>query len=140
MCPRQGWQRNWICREAQRPENPVRCFPLGERWCRRHQRGRATVMISVNLAAGRKARNAGSFHGKELGGALRIGPKRTDAPIFRRLRRHLLPKEGGYGSSSCSTGGMRHKSKSHNADFILIARRATPQPSGRRPVKPSPSA
>ena len=27
--PRQGWQRNWICREAQRPENPVTCFPRG---------------------------------------------------------------------------------------------------------------
>ena len=21
-----GWQRNWICREAKRPENPVTCF------------------------------------------------------------------------------------------------------------------
>lgn len=29
----------------------------------------------------------------------------------------------------------RHKSKSRNADFIIIARRAIPQPSGRRSVK-----
>ena len=29
----------------------------------------------------------------------------------------------------------RHKSKSRNADFIIIARRAIPHPSGRRPVK-----
>lgn len=29
----------------------------------------------------------------------------------------------------------RHKSKSRNADFIIIAHRAIPQPSGRRPVK-----
>ncbi len=29
------------------------------------------------------------------------------------------------------------ESKSRNADFIIIARRAIPQPSGRRPVKPT---
>ena len=28
--PPPGWQRNWICRGAKRPENPVTCFPLGE--------------------------------------------------------------------------------------------------------------
>ena len=28
--PEQGWQRNWICRGAKRPENPVTCFPLGK--------------------------------------------------------------------------------------------------------------
>ena len=31
--PPPGWQRNWIRRGAERPENPVTCFPLGERWC-----------------------------------------------------------------------------------------------------------
>ena len=25
------WQRNWICRGAKRPENPVTCFPAGRR-------------------------------------------------------------------------------------------------------------
>ena len=43
--------------------------------------------------------------------ALRIGPnyfsKRTDAPILRRLWRHLRPMEGGYGSPSCSTGDTK---------------------------------
>ena len=47
--------------------------------------------------------------GMELGEALRIGPdlfsERPDAPILRRLRRHPpFPKEGGSGSSACTTG------------------------------------
>ena len=33
-------------------------------------------MLNVTYAAGRHSRNAGSFPRKELGGALRIGPKR----------------------------------------------------------------
>ena len=34
-----GWQRNWICRGAQRPENPVTCFPVEKGGGASHQRG-----------------------------------------------------------------------------------------------------
>ena len=34
-----GWQRNWIYRGASRPENPVTCFPAGQRWCRKAPKG-----------------------------------------------------------------------------------------------------
>ena len=46
----------------------------------------------------------------------------------------LLPFKG-RGPWLFVTQHGRHKSKSHNAEFIIIAHRATPQPSGRRPVK-----
>ena len=66
------------------------------------------LRLRMTMRAGRQYRNAGSFLRKELGEALRIGlnlfSERPDAPILRRLRRHLLPKEGGYGTSSCGTG------------------------------------
>ena len=32
VLPPKGWQRNWIYREAQRPENPVTCFPVEKRF------------------------------------------------------------------------------------------------------------
>uniref|UniRef100_UPI00235415B4 hypothetical protein n=1 Tax=Dialister succinatiphilus TaxID=487173 RepID=UPI00235415B4 len=55
----------------------------------------------------------GSFPRKELGEALRRGPKfreiafyATDSPILRRLRRPLLGKEG-FSSLSCSTGDIK---------------------------------
>ena len=38
---------------------------------------------------------------------LKRGHRKTDAPILRRLRRHLLPKEGGYSTSSCTTGDTK---------------------------------
>ena len=34
-----GWQRNWIYRGASRPENPVTCFPAGQRWWRQPPKG-----------------------------------------------------------------------------------------------------
>ena len=46
----------------------------------------------------------------------------------------LLPFKG-RGPWLFVTQHGRHKSKSRNADFIIIARRAIPHPSGRRPVK-----
>ena len=46
----------------------------------------------------------------------------------------LLPFKG-RGPWLFVTQHGRHKSKSRNAEFIIIAHRATPQPSGRRPVK-----
>ena len=40
QCPfEEGWQRNWIRREAKQPENPVTCFPAGERWWRQPPKG-----------------------------------------------------------------------------------------------------
>jgi hypothetical protein len=98
---------------------------------------------------GRQSRNAGSFPRKELGEALRIGPNffpRLNAPILRRLTappagralrcsldvQAMLTQEPGSEilcrSSACGRGLLlfvmqhwRHKSKSRNADYILIA-------------------
>ena len=65
---------------------------------------------------------------------LRIGPKRTDAPILRRLRSHPLPKEGGSGSPSCSTGDTRGNPVTLTS-YSSPPKAAIPQPSGQRPVK-----
>ena len=81
----------------------------------------------------------------ELGEALRIGPnlfsERPDAPILRRLRRHLLPKEGGYGTSSCGTGDT-------NVNSVTLTSYSSPRsgdtttlgPKGRRPPSTQPAA
>ena len=37
--PPKGWQRNWIRRGAQRPENPVTCFPVEKGGGVSHQKG-----------------------------------------------------------------------------------------------------
>ena len=44
-----GWQRNWIHRGAQRPANPVTCFPPGQGGGVSHQRGIAFPTPSGRL-------------------------------------------------------------------------------------------
>ena len=55
--------------------------------------------------------------------------------IIRRLRRHLLPKEEGFGTSSCSTGDTKGNPVT-SALYSSPPKAAIPQPSGQRPVKP----
>jgi hypothetical protein len=54
------------------------------------------LRLRMTMRAGRKERNAVC---RLISDFYRLIP----APILRRLRRHPLPKEGGFSSSSCST-------------------------------------
>ena len=96
------------------------------------------LRLRMTMRAGRQYRNAGSFLRKELGEALRIGlnlfSERPDAPILRRLRRHLLPKEGGYGTSSCGTGDT-------NVNSVTLTSYSSPRSGDTFPSEPfEPSA
>ena len=55
------------------------------------------LRLRMTMRAGRKERNAVC---RLISDFYRLIP----APILRRLRRHPLPKEGGSGSSACTTG------------------------------------
>ena len=55
-----GWQRNWICRGASRPENPVTCFPTGQRWWRQPPKG-ARRQAAFILIAVRRYHNSPPF-------------------------------------------------------------------------------
>ena len=105
--------------------------------------------------AGRQARNVGSFLRKELPDRaedrskitqecrlLTLGPGGASdflrkSAIIRRLRRHLLPKEEGLGTSSCSSGDT----KGNSVTLILYSsppKAAKPPPSEPcEPFEPS---
>ena len=103
--------------------------------------------------AGRKARNVGSFLRKELPDRaedrskitqecrlLTLGPGGASdflrkSAIIRRLRRHLLPKEEGLGTSSCSTSDTKPNPVTLTI-YSSPPKAAIPQPSARRAVKP----
>ena len=55
--------------------------------------------------------------------------------IIRRLRRHLLPKEEGLGTSSCSTSDTKPNPVTLTI-YSSPPKAAIPQPSARRAVKP----
>ena len=55
--------------------------------------------------------------------------------IIRRLRRHLLPKDEGLGTSSCSTSDTKPNPVTLTI-YSSPPKAAIPQPSGQRPVKP----
>ena len=65
--------------------------------------------VGYLLCACRYARDP--LHGKELGDGLRNTENmRKELTLFlRRLRRHLLPVEGGSGTPSCSSGDTKDK-------------------------------
>ena len=91
--PRMGWQGNTIRKGAKRPENRVTRFPV-EKVRRSRIRGATgggqfSRMFSTIYAAERKSRNAGSFHWKELGGALRNTEYMT-----RSFMCHIRPLRG----------------------------------------------
>ena len=55
-----GWQRNWICRGASRPENPVTCFPAGQRWWRQPPKG--VLPQAAYILPSEPARSVGRTH------------------------------------------------------------------------------
>ena len=74
-----GWQRNWICRGASRPENPVTCFPAGQRWWRQPPKGACCRQGAHHR---RRRRNTYSPLNQP---ALWAEPKPPRAPARRRL-------------------------------------------------------
>ena len=66
--------------------------------------------------------------------------KRPDAPILRRLRRHPLPVEGGFCSTSCSTGDTKASPVTLTI-YLSPPKAAIPQTSAQSAVKhPNPPA
>ena len=63
------WQRNWICKRAKRPENPVTCFPPGRSPAKRERvyGGRASIGCSiVVLAANRRPPPSEAVHSEHI--------------------------------------------------------------------------
>ena len=129
-----GVQANWIHRGAPRPANPVRRHPAKSVWT-------VVRMIMVFLFYVLSPPNVFAVHRFDQGGrrlAVRTAMEhpigalpRTPFPASRDFPSRGNEKIGGTGY--CVTYDT--ESQSRNADFILIALRAIPQPSARRAIK-----
>ena len=85
-------QRTGFVGERERPENPVTCFPLGERWWRSRRRRLITVILFMKYETNAERRE--NPHERQ-----RTQPFYTTcreaAPPFGACGHHLSPASGG---------------------------------------------